>query len=170
VLLGTSDIWPFHPEKCLRCAADWADANPEALTRLLRALMRAQMICDQPDQAEAVVDALADIEASPCHVEAVRAALPGGTGLEPNPFSRRRCRVSRSAHAVWFLRQMRRWGWLSADTNLAMTGAGGLPTGSVFFGRQDGRFVRFTATHRAILRFPSRHGANRNRSSPQNGF
>ena len=30
VLLGTSDIWPFHPEKCLAVRDDWAVANPDA--------------------------------------------------------------------------------------------------------------------------------------------
>ena len=121
VLLGTSDIWPFHPEKCLAVRADWADANPEALTRLLRALMRAQMVCDQPDQAEAVVDSLSDLEGLALPREAVRAALPGGTGQEQIHFHGAGAAFPAPPHAMWFLRQMRRWGWLAADSNIAAT-------------------------------------------------
>ena len=121
VLLGTSDIWPFHPEKCLAVRTEWADANPAALTRLLRALMRAQMICDQPDEAEAVVTALADAAGLALPREAVRAALPGGSGQEQIHFHGAGAAFPAPPHAMWFLRQMRRWGWLAADTNIAAT-------------------------------------------------
>jgi two-component system, oxyanion-binding sensor len=121
VLLGSSDIWPFHPEKCLVVRADWAVANPDALTRLLRALMRAQMICDQPDQSEAVVEALADGEGLALPREAVRAALPGGNGHEQIHFHGAGAAFPAPPHAMWFLRQMRRWGWLAAETNIAAT-------------------------------------------------
>jgi NitT/TauT family transport system ATP-binding protein/nitrate/nitrite transport system substrate-binding protein len=121
VLLGTSDIWPFHPEKCLAVRADWAAANPEALTRMLRALMRAQMICDQADQAEWVVDALADVEGLALPREAVRAALPGGSGHEQIHFHGAGAAFPAPPHAMWFLRQMRRWGWLAPETDIAKT-------------------------------------------------
>jgi two-component system, oxyanion-binding sensor len=79
------------------------------------------MICDQPDQAEAVVDALADVEGLALPREAVRAALPGGTGLEQIHFHGAGAAFPAPPHAAWFLRQMRRWGWLAADTNIATT-------------------------------------------------
>jgi hypothetical protein len=119
VLLGTSDIWPFHPEKCLAVRREWADADPEALTRLLRALMRAQAICDQPEEADGVVSALADVEGLALPREAVRAALPGGSGHEQIHFHGAGAAFPAPPHAVWFLRQMRRWGWLAGDTNIA---------------------------------------------------
>jgi two-component system, oxyanion-binding sensor len=120
-LLGTSDIWPFHPEKCLAVRQDWADANPHALTRLLRALMRAQVICDHPEEANAVVAALADAEGLALPTEAVRAALPGGSGHEQIHFHGAGAAFPAPPHAMWFLRQMRRWGWLSDDTSIART-------------------------------------------------
>src|SRR3954451_13616505 len=31
ILIGTSVIWPFHPEKCLCVSEAWADANPDLM-------------------------------------------------------------------------------------------------------------------------------------------
>ncbi len=120
VLLGTSDIWPFHPEKCLAVREDWATANPESLTRLLRALMRAQVICDQPDEADGVVATLADVDGLALPPQAVRAALPGGSGHEQIHFHGAGAAFPAPPHAAWFLRQMRRWGWLDVGTNIGV--------------------------------------------------
>lgn len=118
VLLGTSDIWPFHPEKCLAVRDDWATANPDALTRLLRALMRAQVICDQPEAADKVVTALADETGLALPREAARAALPGGLSHEQIHFHGAGAAFPALPHAMWFLRQMRRWGWLPEGTTI----------------------------------------------------
>ena len=119
VLLGTSDIWPFHPEKCLAVRDDWAVANPEALTRLLRALMRAQAICDQPEAADEIVATLADEAGLALPREAARAALPGGSSHEQIHFHGAGAAFPALPHAMWFLRQMRRWGWLAEGTTIA---------------------------------------------------
>jgi NitT/TauT family transport system ATP-binding protein/nitrate/nitrite transport system substrate-binding protein len=118
VLLGTSDIWPFHPEKCLAVREEWATANPETLTRLLRALMRAQAICDKPELADGVVAALSDADGLALPREAARAALPGGCGQEQIHFHGAGAAFPAPPHAMWFLRQMRRWGWLAPETNI----------------------------------------------------
>jgi len=119
VLLGTSDIWPFHPEKCLAVRQEWAAANPEALTRMLRALMRAQIMCDQPEEADDVVAILADANGLALPPAAVRAALPGGSGQEQIHFHGAGAAFPAPPHAMWFLRQMRRWGWLAEGANIA---------------------------------------------------
>jgi NitT/TauT family transport system ATP-binding protein/nitrate/nitrite transport system substrate-binding protein len=121
VLLGTSDIWPFHPEKCLAVRDDWAVANPDALTRLLRALMRAQAICDQPEAADGIVATLADETGLALPREAARAALPGGSSHEQIHFHGAGAAFPALPHAMWFLRQMRRWGWLAEGTIIATT-------------------------------------------------
>jgi two-component system, oxyanion-binding sensor len=118
VLLGTSDIWPFHPEKCLAVRHEWATANPDALTRMLRALIRAQMICDQPEEADGVVSDLANAEGLALPHEAVRAALPGGSGHEQIHFHGAGAAFPAPPHAMWFLRQMHRWGWLAREINI----------------------------------------------------
>ena len=135
VLLGTSDIWPFHPEKCLAVRAGWAAAHPEALTRLLRALMRAQVLCDQPGEADWVAEVLADPEGLALPRAATRAASPGpggpgggtggGTGggaaHEHILFHVAGAAHPAPPHGLWFLRQMRRWGWLDEGLDLAAT-------------------------------------------------
>ena len=115
VLLGTSDIWPFHPEKCLAVRADWAEANPDTLTRLIRTLLRAQSVCDRPEMAEDVASVLAGPDGLALPRDAARAALPGGSAAEQIHFHAGGAWFPAPPHAMWFLRQMRRWGWL-ADT------------------------------------------------------
>ena len=112
VLLGTSDIWPFHPEKCLAVRAEWAQDNPEALTRLLRGLMRAQVVCDRASDAADVAAILSDPDGLNLPAVAARAALPGGTGHEQIHFHGAGAAFPAPPHASWFLGQMRRWGWL----------------------------------------------------------
>jgi NitT/TauT family transport system ATP-binding protein/nitrate/nitrite transport system substrate-binding protein len=119
VLLGTSEIWPFHPEKCLAVRDDWAVGNPEALTRLLRALMRAQVICDQPEAAEQIVATLTDETGLALPQQAARAALPGGSSHEQIHFHGAGAAFPALPHALWFLRQMRRWGWLAEGVDIA---------------------------------------------------
>jgi two-component system, oxyanion-binding sensor len=118
VLLGSSEIWPFHPEKCLAVREDWALANPETLTRLLRVLMRAQAICDMPEEADAVVNALAAADGLALPREATRASLPAGASAEQIHFHGAGAAFPAHPHAVWFLRQMRRWGWVDGAVNL----------------------------------------------------
>jgi NitT/TauT family transport system ATP-binding protein/nitrate/nitrite transport system substrate-binding protein len=119
VLMGTSDIWPFHPEKCLTVRAEWASDQPEALNQLLRALMRAQAVCDSPEEAAAVATALSEPEGLALPVDAVLASLLGGGGHEQIHFHGAGAGYPAPPHAIWFLRQMRRWGWLERGTDLA---------------------------------------------------
>lgn len=119
VLLGTSDIWPFHPEKCLAVREDWARDHADALLRLMRALMRAQMVCDRPSGAAEVAAILADDAGLALPPDAVRAGLPGGSGSEQIHFHAAGAAFPAPPHAAWFLMQMRRWGWLPPEVNLA---------------------------------------------------
>ncbi len=124
VLIGTSVIWPFHPEKCLCVSAAWTEANPEQLHHLLRAVLRAQIRCDQADQAADIAGLLADPQGL-LHLpeEASRAALPGGSGAEQIRFHTREAWFPARAHALWFLDQMRRWRWLDDQTDLGALAA-----------------------------------------------
>ena len=112
MLIGTSVIWPFHPEKCLCVSEKWAEANPDPLHALLRALLRAQVRCDDPTQAPAIARMLADPAWLALPEEATVAALPGGSGAEQIRFHSREAWFPATAHALWFLGQMQRWGWL----------------------------------------------------------
>jgi two-component system, oxyanion-binding sensor len=119
ILVGTSVIWPFHPEKCLGVSAAWAEANPDLLDRLLGGILRAQINCDQPDNAAAIATLLADPNGLSLPEAASRASLPGGSGAELIRFHTREAWFPARAHAMWFLAQMRRWGWLDDQTDLS---------------------------------------------------
>ncbi|MBS0640564.1 MAG: ABC transporter substrate-binding protein [Proteobacteria bacterium] len=118
VLIGTSVIWPFHPEKCLCVSESWAEAHPDALHGLLRAVLRAQLYCDSPANAPAIARMLADPAGLDLPEEPSLAALPGGGGAEQIRFHTREAWFPAKAHAMWFLGQMDRWGWLQAGEDL----------------------------------------------------
>jgi two-component system, oxyanion-binding sensor len=123
ILIGTSVIWPFHPEKCLCISEAWAEANPNQLHHLLGAVLRAQINCDQPSNAPAIAALLADPHGLHLPEQACRAALPGGAGPEQIRFHTGEAWFPARAHAMWFLGQMRRWGWLDDQTDLAALAA-----------------------------------------------
>jgi two-component system, oxyanion-binding sensor len=123
ILIGTSVIWPFHPEKCLCFSETWAEANPDLMHHLLRAVLQAQVRCDQPAEAPRIAALLSDPNGLNLPEEASRAALPGGAGAERIRFHTREAWFPAHAHAVWFLGQMRRWGWLDENADLAALAA-----------------------------------------------
>lgn len=115
VVLGTSSIWPFHPEKCLAVHGGWAAANGESLHLLIAALLRAQLVCDSASDAPEVARMLADPNLLSLPEAESRSALPGGNGVERIHFHAAGAWLPAIPHALWFLREMRRWGWI-ADT------------------------------------------------------
>ncbi len=118
ILIGTSAIWPFHPEKCLCVGEAWAEANPDPLHHLLRAVLQAQDLCDQPGEAAGIAALLANSNRLGLPEAACRAALPGGSGTELIRFHAREAWFPARAHALWFLGQMRRWGWLDEHADV----------------------------------------------------
>ncbi len=113
VAVGSSEIWASHPEKCLAVRAAWVADHPIVLQGLLRALLRAGVVCDDPAQADAVADLLGP-EFLGLSRTACRAALPGGAARERLGFHAPAVWFPWRGHALWFLGQMRRWGWLDA--------------------------------------------------------
>ena len=114
VLLGTSSIWPLHPEKCLAMAEGFAQAAPSAVAALLGALLAAQALCDQPEEAPALAALLARPDGLALPEAACRAVLAGGSARERIRFHAGAAWFPATAHARWFLGQMRRWGWVDA--------------------------------------------------------
>jgi ABC-type nitrate/sulfonate/bicarbonate transport system substrate-binding protein len=111
----TSDIWNNHPEKALAVRRRWAENNPDNLQRLLRALLRAARYCDDPGNAGMVADLVA--ETLTLDPAAVLASLPGAAaGERPSAdlsaFFANAATFPWRSHAVWFLREMARWGYV----------------------------------------------------------
>ncbi len=118
ILLGSSSVWPSHPEKCLALAEPWLDENPDTARLLVRALLHARELCGWPDETRSIAALLARKDGLALPEEATRAALPGGEAVETVMFQPGSAAYPSAAHALWFLRQMRRWGWLDSRADL----------------------------------------------------
>jgi NitT/TauT family transport system ATP-binding protein/nitrate/nitrite transport system substrate-binding protein len=117
ILLGSSTIRPHHAEKCLALAAGWATEAAAVVSPLLRALHAAQLLCDQPARTPALAALLAERLDLPS--AAAQAALAGGLGVERISFAA----AANPADALWFLHEMRRWGWIDPATDLVRLAA-----------------------------------------------
>jgi ABC-type nitrate/sulfonate/bicarbonate transport system substrate-binding protein len=111
MVLHGAQFWPGAPDKVLGVTAAWAQAHPQTLKALLRALVRASA------WAEANEDAVAALLARPQYLDAPRSAM-GRALSHANPFGIRFIEGGagqpRPEHALWLLSQMRRWGQVEA--------------------------------------------------------
>jgi NitT/TauT family transport system ATP-binding protein len=118
-------IWQRSVEKVLACRADWLDANPEVVDRLLVAMSRAAAWCDDPaNHAE-----LAELLARPEYVgeapELILPALSGRMTLRPGDaeidvpdfmqFHREATGFPWRSQALWIYSQMVRWNMIAAS-------------------------------------------------------
>jgi len=109
MLLHGAQFWPGAPDKVLGVTGAWAEAHPQTLQALLRALIRAAVWSDAPEnEAE-----LAALLARPEYLYVPAAAL-GRALSKANPFGLRfhagGAGWPRREHALWLFSQMRRWG------------------------------------------------------------
>jgi ABC-type nitrate/sulfonate/bicarbonate transport system substrate-binding protein len=116
----SQSIWNNGPEKAFAVPRDWAEANPEALQAALRALIRAAQYCDDPANAESIASLLAQPTYLGVEASAIRASLPGA----PRPreadvsiFFANTATYPWRSHAMWFVHQMARWGYLGHDVD-----------------------------------------------------
>jgi two-component system, oxyanion-binding sensor len=122
----TSGIWNNHPEKVLAVRRRWAEEERDGLERLLKALLRAARYCDDPAHAGHVAECVARrLTLDPA---AVRASLPGAAEDEPSAadvstFFANTATFPWRSHALWFLRQMARWGYVDPALDLAAIAA-----------------------------------------------
>jgi two-component system, oxyanion-binding sensor len=122
----TSDIWNNHPEKALAVSRRWAENNPDQLQRLLRALLRAARYCDDPGNVGMIADLVA--ETLTLDPASVLASLPGAAaserpGADLSTFFANAATFPWRSHAVWFLREMARWGYVDRALDLPAVAA-----------------------------------------------
>jgi nitrate/nitrite transport system substrate-binding protein len=128
--LTTSELWNNHPEKSFAMRADYVNANPNSTKALLKAVMEAQMWCEDPkNRAEAAeicsrrrwINApLEDV------IDRMKGDFDYGTGrvVSNSPHQMRFWKDNASypyqSHDLWFLTENQRWGYL--PTNLDTKG------------------------------------------------
>lgn len=117
-------IWRQSPEKVLGVDAAWAEAHPEALDALLRALHRASVWCADPSNREELAGLLAEPRHVGCPAGWLSPALSGELSVGPEvrvavpdffvPHASAATFPWKS-HALWFYSQMVRWGQVGHD-------------------------------------------------------
>ena len=128
------NIWQRGVEKVLATRADWAEANPDTLDRLVRALARAAAWCDDPGNR----DALAQLLARPAYVgqpagliaQALAGRMPlrqGGEAVDiPGfmVFHRGAANFPWRSQALWIYSQFVRWGMVESSPESERVAAG----------------------------------------------
>ncbi len=119
IVAPTTAIWPMSPEKVLGCRLEWAESHPRQLAALLRALYRASMWCEQPENHDDLSSLLAQPRYVGAPAELLRAGLANNLVLRPGESAAHVANfyvpAGRSAtfpwvsHALWFYSQMVRW-------------------------------------------------------------
>jgi len=113
-------IWQRGVEKVLAFRETWLDENPETVDRLLRALARAAVWCDEPDNRETLADLLSDARYVDQPADLILRALSGrivaraGDAAIDSPdfvlFSREATPFPWRSQALWIYSQLVRWG------------------------------------------------------------
>ncbi len=174
-----SRIWASSPEKVLGTRLEWIDEAPERLYRLMRALYRAAVWCDQPENKRALAELLSasDLLGLPSRyllaglerrLEGVEAAGPGDGFLT---FAAHAATFPWQSHASLLYAQMVRLGQVRHQAgNLARARAAyrpdlyraGLAATDVPFPDQDTRIEGALVTDTVIdsLRGPISLGRN----------
>jgi nitrate/nitrite transport system substrate-binding protein len=125
--LTTGELWNGHPEKAFALRADWVDAHPKATLALLKAVLEAQIWCDQMENKEEMCRIIGDRRWLGVPVADILGRAKGtfdyGTGkvVENSPHLMKFWRDGASypfkSHDLWFLTENIRWGYLPADTD-----------------------------------------------------
>ncbi|MGO8917358.1 MAG: CmpA/NrtA family ABC transporter substrate-binding protein [Stellaceae bacterium] len=111
-------IWRNGPEKIFALPAAWAERHPDDLQAALRALLRAARFCDAPERAVEIASLLAQEAYLDMPAATILASLPGagdGTSGAASVFFDNAATYPWRSHALWFLREMARWGLIGAD-------------------------------------------------------
>jgi two-component system, oxyanion-binding sensor len=120
IVATKADIWPSAPEKVLGVSPDWAERNPETLSRLIVALDAAARWCDDPDNHGSLAEMLgapAFVDASP---DMILRLLKGELTVDPSGRTRaienylmfhgQAANFPWISQARWIYSQMVRWG------------------------------------------------------------
>ena len=123
-------IWNHGTEKVFAVRRKLAEEHPGRLQAALRAVLRAAAYCDDEANAVAVAAILAQDRYLGLPVEVILTSLPGAASrgterceADVSVFFANAATFPWRSHALWFLGQMRRWGYLGAEIDGVAAGA-----------------------------------------------
>lgn len=133
IVATKQDIWASSPEKVIGLRPDWAERNPDSVSRLIVALDAAARWCDDTANHDALADLLAQEANLDAPVEIIRQVLAGKFALDAKGNSRvvpnyfvfhgERANSPSSTQALWVYSQMVRWGQVAYSAEGAATAA-----------------------------------------------
>lgn len=119
IVAPTTAIWRLSPEKVLGCRLDWTQRHPQRVSSLVRALYRAALWCDSPQNHEELVRLLAEPRYVGAPADILMRGLANTLVLSPNDVlreapdfyvpARHAATFPWRSHALWFYSQMVRW-------------------------------------------------------------
>ncbi|MEA5478947.1 CmpA/NrtA family ABC transporter substrate-binding protein [Pseudanabaena galeata UHCC 0370] len=122
--LITGELWKDHPEKAFSLRADWVDKNPKAAMALLKAVLEAQVWCEDPANKEEMCKIVgADKWLKVPAIEILgrqqgKVDYGDGRTLESTDLSMKFWKDNASypfkSHDLWFLTEDIRWGYFEA--------------------------------------------------------
>jgi nitrate/nitrite transport system substrate-binding protein len=127
--ITTGELWRNHPEKAFAMRSAYVDKNPNATLALLKAVMEAQMYCEDPKNRGQVAEICSQrkwINAPYTDIaDRMRGDFDYGTGrvVKNSPDQMRYWNDFASypypSHDLWFLTENIRWGYLPQKTDSA---------------------------------------------------
>lgn len=124
----TGEFWKAHPEKAFAMRTEWVNAHPKATQALLKAVLEAQMWCDDPANLDAMCEILAKDKYIKASVEDIKPRLAGivdygdGRIVKDSPYKMlfwaNNASFPFKSHDKWFVTEDMRWGYLPADTDI----------------------------------------------------
>ena len=129
ILLFSSEWWGSGPDKVFGMRADWADRHPNTTQALLRALLKAAVWADAPENRAEMAAILARMIYVDVPEDVVRLSLVGSPPYAPGEagsasldylvYHRYAASFPWRSHAIWFLSQMVRWGQAPRNADFA---------------------------------------------------
>jgi NitT/TauT family transport system ATP-binding protein len=120
IVATKADIWPSAPEKVLGVSPDWAEKNPETLSRLIVALDAAARWCDDPHNHGSLAEMLGDPAYVGVSAEMILRLVKGELSIDPGGRTRsienylmyhgQAANFPWISQALWIYSQMVRWG------------------------------------------------------------
>jgi nitrate/nitrite transport system substrate-binding protein len=122
--LATQDLWEHHPEKALVVNQGFAESQPDVLKDVMGAVLQAAKWLDEADNRSDAADTLGSANYINAPADEIRGRLTGtydlGADLGETTFEGNQMQffrdgavsLPRRAHAIWFLTQYQRLGYL----------------------------------------------------------
>jgi NitT/TauT family transport system ATP-binding protein/nitrate/nitrite transport system substrate-binding protein len=131
IIATKQELWANSPEKVLGVRLDWAERNAEILQQLIQALLAASAWLDGPENHAEAARLLAKSALVGVPQALIQRPLSGNVIRPPGAeaktsgdfivFHRYAANFPWVSHAVWMLRQMRRWRQIGRQVDIAAT-------------------------------------------------